>query len=452
MAEVVLMPQLGESVTEGTIGQWLKKVGDEVEKYESLLEVMTDKVNAEVPAPVGGIVSKILVEEGQTVEVGTPICEIAGAEEEVESGTSSLQEGSQARPSSESKPSPAATGTEQVQQATRGGESETSEQGDSLRGRYSPAVRRLASENHINPDTITGTGAKGRVTRQDILKAVSEHRQGASEETRSVSAEPQAQPTKPSASAPSVSAAEMPVLQGAPAVIDPEDEIVPLASVRKVIAERMVRSKTTVPHAWLMMEVDVSGLVALRDRVKDEFKAKEGVSLTYVPFMLRAVVQALKAVPEMNAQWNGDSIVMKKRINIGMASATDRGLVVPVIKNADEKSIVGLAKASQDLVRRARTGRLTMDDLTGGTFTVDNTGAIGTVLTYPIINAPEVGIITMESIVKRPVVVQDMVAIRSMMNICISFDHRAVDGAEAGKFVRLVKENLEAIGPSTSIY
>jgi 2-oxoisovalerate dehydrogenase E2 component (dihydrolipoyl transacylase) len=154
----------------------------------------------------------------------------------------------------------------------------------------------------------------------------------------------------------------------------------------------------------------------------------------------------------MNAQWNGDSLVMKKRINIGMATATERGLIVPVIKNADEKSIVGLARSSQDLVKRARTGRLTMDDLSGGTFTVDNTGAIGTVLTYPIINAPEVGIITMEAIVKRPVVVQDMVAIRSMMNICISFDHRVVDGAEAGKFVRLVKENLEAIGPSTSIY
>jgi 2-oxoisovalerate dehydrogenase E2 component (dihydrolipoyl transacylase) len=447
MAEVVLMPQLGESVTEGTIGQWLKKVGDTVEKYESLLEVMTDKVNAEVPAPVGGTVSKILVKEGQTVGVGTPICEIAVSGEE-ESPSSEAQEGPETVQPSQSQ---ANSGSPEMAQTHQEGV-EVSSNGDSLRGRYSPAVRRLASENHINPDTIDGTGAKGRVTRQDILKAISEQRESATEPARTPSQEAQAEPSAAPSPTSSPSANETPVLQGAPAVIDPEDEIVPLPSVRKVIAERMVRSKTTVPHAWLMMEVDVSGLVALREHLKEEFKAKEGISLTYVPFMLKAVVQALKAVPEMNAQWNGDSIVMKKRINIGMATATDRGLIVPVIKNADEKSLVGLARSSQDLVKRARNGRLTMDDLTGGTFTVDNTGAIGTVLTYPIINAPEVGIITMEAIVKRPVVVQDMVAIRSMMNICISFDHRVVDGAEAGKFVRIVKENLEAVGPSTSIY
>ncbi len=446
MAEVVLMPQLGESVTEGTIGQWLKKVGDAVEKYESLLEVMTDKVNAEVPAPVGGTLSKILVEEGQTVEVGAPICEIAVSGEQ-ESAAPQTQDRSGEEPLAEPQEKAATTESKQMPEA--GSEASISE--ESLRGRYSPAVRRLASENHVNPDTISGTGAKGRVTRRDILKALSEKRQSVPE-PGDISPEPKTEKIQAVSPTPRATAIETPVMQGAPAVVDPEDEMVPLASVRKVIAERMVRSKTTVPHAWLMMEVDVSGLVALRDQLKDEFKAKEGISLTYVPFMLRAAVQALKAVPEMNAQWNGDSLVMKKRINIGMATATERGLIVPVIKNADDKSIVGLARSSQDLVKRARTGRLTMDDLSGGTFTVDNTGAIGTVLTYPIINAPEVGIITMEAIVKRPVVVQDMVAIRSMMNICISFDHRVVDGAEAGKFVRLVKENLEAIGPSTSIY
>ncbi|PSR26671.1 MAG: branched-chain alpha-keto acid dehydrogenase subunit E2 [Sulfobacillus thermosulfidooxidans] len=443
MAEVVLMPQLGESVTEGTIGQWLKKVGDPVEKYESLLEVLTDKVNAEVPAPVGGTVSKILVEEGQTVAVGTPICEIMVEGEEAGDHSATANTQPAASPSQEdSTPKKAVLSAAATVENTEGAS-------ESLRGRYSPAVRRLAMENHINPDTITGSGAKGRVTRQDILNAVAKQAE-APKVTPSEHEEPMAK--KPASPPPAPAPGTVSVVNGAPAVIDPEDEIVPLSSIRKVIAERMVRSKTTVPHAWLMMEVDVSGLVALREQLKEEFKAKEGVSLTYMPFMLRAVVQALKAVPEMNAQWNGDSIVMKKRINIGMATATDRGLVVPVIKDADQKNIVGLAKASQDLVKRARAGRLTMDDLTGGTFTVDNTGAIGTVLTYPIINAPEVGIITMESIVKRPVVIQDMVAIRPMMNICISFDHRVVDGAEAGKFVRLVKENLEAIGPSTSIY
>ncbi len=443
MAEVVLMPQLGESVTEGTIGQWLKKVGDAVEKYESLLEVMTDKVNAEVPAPIGGTISKILVEDGQTVAVGTPICEIAvegGSETESNAPTGGAES---------SVPSPTSLSSETIPPQHVAADV-SAKDGESLRGRYSPAVRRLAAENRINPDTLSGTGAKGRVTRQDVLKAVEE--QSHTAEVKQEIADNSTVQTPAANNARTAPVSPVPLVAGATAVIDPDDEIVPLSSIRNVIAERMVRSKMTVPHAWLMMEVDVSGLVALRDRLKEAFKAKEGVSLTYLPFMLRAVIQALKAVPEMNAQWNGDSIVLKKHINIGMATATDRGLVVPVIKNADEKNIVGLAKVSQDLVKRARSGRLTMDDLNGGTFTVDNTGAIGTVLTYPIINAPEAGIITMESIVKRPVVINDMVAIRSMMNVCISFDHRVVDGAEAGQFIRLVKDNLEAIGPSTSVY
>jgi 2-oxoisovalerate dehydrogenase E2 component (dihydrolipoyl transacylase) len=192
--------------------------------------------------------------------------------------------------------------------------------------------------------------------------------------------------------------------------------------------------------------------VALREQHKTSFREREGIGLTYLPFMLRAVVEALRAVPVMNAQWNGDTIVMKRRINIGIAAATERGLVVPVIKDADQKNIVGLARAAQDLTQRARAGRLTMDDLTGGTFTVDNTGAVGTVLTYPIINAPEVGIVTMESIVKRPVVVGDAIAIRSMVNLCLSFDHRVVDGAEAALFVNTVKKALETYGPETSLY
>ncbi|PSR37822.1 MAG: branched-chain alpha-keto acid dehydrogenase subunit E2 [Sulfobacillus thermosulfidooxidans] len=437
MAEVVLMPQLGESVTEGTIGQWLKKVGDTVEKYESLLEVTTDKVNAEVPAPIGGTVSKILAEEGQTVAVGTPICEITA------SGESSADTAPAVAPAAaKSASAPAAAPSEMAQQPAP----ETTGSKD-LRGRYSPAVRRLAEENHINPDTVTGTGAQGRVTRDDILRAAAAKPVEAAQVP--VSTEPV---TRPDPVPPGPPSAPVSAPAAAAAVIDADDEVVPLSSVRKVIADRMMRSKATVPHAWLMMEVDVTSLVALRESLKEEFKAREGVSLTYMPFMLRAVVQALKAVPEMNAQWNGDSIVLKKHVNIGMATATDRGLIVPVIKDADQKNIVGLAKASQDLVKRARSGRLTMDDLTGGTFTVDNTGAIGTVLTYPIINAPEVGIVTMEAIVKRPVVIQDMVAIRSMMNVCISFDHRVVDGAEAGKFIQVIKQNLESIGPSTSLY
>lgn len=416
--EVVQMPQLGESVTEGTIGQWLKKVGDSVEKYESLLEVLTDKVNAEVPAPITGKVTKLLVEEGATVPIGTPICEI-----EVEGGGSGEVEEA---PLTEPEPA-------QVQEAPAA--TATPSEG---RGRYSPAVRRLAEEHGIDPGSVSGTGAHGRVTRNDILKEAE--------------AQPESKPARPApTSTPKVAEPAMAVAS-APAVIEDGDTVEPLSSVRRVIAERMVRSKQTVPHAWLMVEVDVTGLVALRNRLKEEFKAREGVSLTYLPFMLRATVEGLRSVPEMNRQWNGDSIVQKRRINIGMAAATDRGLIVPVIKDADQKNIVGLAKATQDLVNRSRAGRLTMHDLSGGTFTVDNTGAVGTVLTYPVINAPEAGIVTMESIVKRPVVVGDMIAVRSMVNICLSFDHRVVDGAEAGRFLAVVKRHLESIGPETSLY
>lgn len=416
MAEVVQMPQLGESVTEGTIGQWLKKVGDAVDKYESLLEVLTDKVNAEVPAPVAGTVTKILVEEGQTVPVGTPICEItvAGAGEDAPAAADAPAESS----------APAAPAAEAAQPVVA-----EAPLADGQRGRFSPAVRRLAAEHGVDPARIAGSGAGGRVTRNDVLNAT---------QAPSVASAP---------------AAPSPVaVMGAPAHIEDADTVVPLPPVRKLIAERMVRSKTTVPHAWLMVEADVTGLVLLRERLKEEFKAREGVSLTYLPFMLRASVEALRAVPAMNAQWNGDSLVMKRRINIGMAAATERGLVVPVVKDADRLNIVGLAKATQDLVRRARAGRLTMDDLTGGTFTVDNTGAVGTVLTYPVINAPEVGIVTMESIVKRPVVIRDMIAIRSMVNLCLSFDHRVVDGAEAAMFLNVIKKHLESVGPDTPVY
>lgn len=427
--EVVQMPQLGESVTEGTISQWLKNVGDPVEKYESLLEVLTDKVNAEVPAPVTGRVAKILVDAGATVPVGTPICEI-----EVEGADTG-----------EAEPAPVTTDNQANQpvESPVTAASPATSPGVSAdgRGRYSPAVRRLAKEYGIDPATVAGTGAGGRVTRDDILKAAT---------NRPTASAAPAQPV--SAAAPPKEPVAAPAATPIPAVIDDGDTVEPLAPIRKVIAERMVRSKQTVPHAWLMVEVDVTGLAMLRQRLKDEFKAREGVSLTYLPFMMRAVVEALRAVPQMNAQWNGDSIVYKKRINLGMATATDRGLIVPVVKDADQKNIVGLAKATQELTQKARAGRLTMDDLSGGTFTVDNTGAVGTVLTYPVINAPEVGIVTLESVVKRPMVVGDMIAVRSMVNICLSFDHRVVDGAEAGKFLQVIKKHLESIGPDTSIY
>jgi len=434
MAEQVLMPQLGESVTEGTIGTWLKHPGDRVEKYESLLEVLTDKVNAEVPSPAAGTVVKLLVEEGTTVPIGTPICELdTGEGEGAGAEAAPAAEAAVASASAQPAPTEVAAAPPAAREGTR----------------YSPAVRRLASQHQVNPDEVPGTGAGGRVTRDDVLKFVAER--GQAPVAAAAAPAPTPQPTPVAKAAEPAPKAAM--LEGAPANVEDGDELVPVSQVRRVIAERMVRSKQTVPHAWLMVEADVTGLVQLRAQHKDAFRAREGVPLTYLPFMLQAVVKALKAVPVMNAQWNGDQIVMKHRVNIGIAAATDRGLVVPVIRDADEKNVVGLAKAAQDLTQRARSGRLKMEDLGGGTFTVDNTGAVGTVLTYPIINAPEVGIVTMESIVKRPVVMaNDALVIRSMVNLCLSFDHRVVDGAEAALFVNTVKKNLEALSPDSSIY
>ena len=430
--KTVEMPQLGESVTEGTIGQWLKKPGDAIEEYESLLEVTTDKVNAEVPSPAGGVVKRILVPEGETVPVGTAIAEL-----EVE-GTVEGPESEAAHEPAAPVTSPSA-GTPPPVQA---------EPARSRREgvRYSPAVRKLAEEVGINPDEVPGTGAGGRVTRNDV-------RQFAETGVRRPAAPPPAPAVAAQGAAPAPAAPVQPAafIEGAPARVDEADTLVPVSSVRRVIAERMVRSKQTVPHAWLMVEADVSGLVALRERHKEAFRSREGVSLTYLPFMLRAVAEALRTVPIMNAQWNGDTIVMKKRVNIGIAAATDRGLVVPVVKDADQLNVVGLAHRTQELTARARQGKLTMDDLSGGTFTVDNTGAVGTVLTYPVINAPEAGIVTMESIVRRPVAVGDAIAIRPMVNLCLSFDHRVVDGAEAALFINTVKKGLEAITGETPL-
>ncbi|MGC8488090.1 MAG: dihydrolipoamide acetyltransferase family protein [Clostridia bacterium] len=430
--KTVEMPQLGESVTEGTIGQWLKKPGDAIEEYESLLEVTTDKVNAEVPSPAGGVVKRILVPEGETVPVGTAIAEL-----EVE-GTAEGAEPEAADAPAEPVTSPSAGTLPPVQPEAARSRREGV--------RYSPAVRKLAEELGINPDEVPGTGAGGRVTRNDV-------RQFAETGVRRPAAPAPAPAVAAQGTAPAPAAPVQPAgfIAGAPARVDEADTLVPVSSVRRVIAERMVRSKQTVPHAWLMVEADVSGLVALREQHKEAFRSREGVSLTYLPFMLRAVAEALRTVPIMNAQWNADTIVMKKRVNIGIAAATDRGLVVPVVKDADQLNIVGLAHRTQELTARARQGKLTMDDLSGGTFTVDNTGAVGTVLTYPVINAPEAGIVTMESIVRRPVAVGDAIAIRPMVNLCLSFDHRVVDGAEAALFINTVKKGLEAITGETPL-
>lgn len=431
MATDILMPQLGESVTEGTIVKWLKKPGDKVEMYEPICEVATDKVTAEVPSTVEGVMQEIVVPEGETVAVGELICRIS-----TEGGAP--QQEKPAEPEPETAPEPAAE------------EKETEDA--PMKNRYSPAVLRLAEEHGIDLAKITGTGRGGRITRKDVLKAIEQGTAKAGEQAKEPAAEkPQPQPAPEAPKAPEKPAAPKPAASGL-YTLEPGDKEVPVSSVRRTIAQRMVMSKHEAPHAWTMMEVDVTGLVELRNKLKKEFKEREGVNLTFMPFFIKAVVDTLKEFPYLNSVWAEDKIILKKRINISIAVATDDALYVPVIHDADEKSILGLQKEVNRLAEKTRAGKLELSDLQGGTFTVNNTGSFGSIASMPIINYPQAAILSFEAIVKRPVVMNNgMIAVRDMMNICLSLDHRILDGLMAGRFLKRVKERLEAYGPDTVV-
>jgi 2-oxoisovalerate dehydrogenase E2 component (dihydrolipoyl transacylase) len=441
----ITMPQLGESVAEGTIGKWLKAPGDRIERDEPLVEVITDKVTAEIPSPVSGVVEKLMVEEGQTVPVGREIAVIAeeGAERQASEPSGQVAaarpEPTMDRLSGPPQPPLAAAGVA----AARPAEEVEESQGEQRRA--SPLVRRLAREYGVDLSQVKGSGSGGRVTKDDILAFI--------EARGAAPVPPPAPPPTPAAPlAPTPAPAPAP----APAVAaaaGADEEYLPLTPVRRTIAEHMVRSKAAAPHAWGMMEVDVTNLVRLRESLLAEWQRREGFELTYLPFFIKAVVESLREHPLLNASWGEDKIVLKRRINIGVAVAVQDGLVVPVIHDADQKSIAGLAHAVRDLAARARAGKLTLADVQGGTFTVNNTGTFGSILSAPIINQPQAAIITMEAIVKRPVVLEnDAIAIRSMMNICLSFDHRVLDGAAALRFLQSVKRRLEAYGPHTAVY
>ena len=404
MAEKVLMPQLGESVTEGTISKWLVKVGDIVKKYDPLCEVNTDKVNAEVPSSFTGTVTEIVVGEGETVEVGALICYIADADR----GSSTT----------------AVTVHQEEANA-------------SAKPRYSPAVLKLAQENNVDLTLLSGTGAGGRITRKDVIASIENGPKEASiaEQPQDVSQVPTPKP--PSQPTP-IQLQETPISKG--------DYEIPVTSVRKTIAKRMLQSKHEIPHAWTMVEVDVTNLVKYRNQMKDEFKHKEGISLTYLPFFIQAVAEVIKEFPIMNSVWAGDKIIMKKEIHISIAVATEDALYVPVIRDADQKNILGIAKSIDQLVRKTKEGRLTIADTSGGTFTCNNTGSFGSIASAPIINQPQVAILNMEAIVKRPVVIDNMIAIRDMVNLCLSLDHRVLDGLVSGKFLQSVKRKMESYG------
>lgn len=434
--EQIKMPQLGESVTEGTISKWLVSVGDKVNKYDPLAEVMTDKVNAEVPSSFAGTIKELVAEDGDTLAVGEIICTI-----EIEGGN--------AEEVSVSEQKGDVSETVEVPKQT--------DQGN--KARYSPAVLKISQEHGIDLTQVTGTGAGGRITRKDLLKLIESGNiptAGAKAAAPKKAEEAQPAVVQETVLSDSTQTAQVPK-QTVPAPSIPVaagDIEIPVTGIRKAIAANMLRSKHEAPHAWTMIEVDATNLVEYRNSLKDEFKQKEGFNLTFFAFFVKAVAQALKEFPQINSMWAGDKIIQKKDINISIAVATDDALYVPVIKHADEKTIKGIAREISELAVKVRTNKLRSEDMQGGTFTVNNTGSFGSVQSMGIINYPQAAILQVESIVKRPVVMNNgMIAVRDMVNLCMSLDHRVLDGLVCGRFLQRVKEILENTSKSTtSIY
>ena len=571
MALTVSMPQLGESVTEGTIARWLKQPGDPVARYESIVEVASDKVNAEIPAPVAGTFGEIIAAEGSVVSVGQPICTIeqgaaatapaaaapmaptasepaapaspgpqAGSPEPAAAAVSAAQASVASQPAAApqpTQPAPAAQPTQpaptaqpvqpfplgaptaqSAQPAPFGsptaqpaqpapfgspapGLAAAAQEGSPVasaapgangavvltgHGHVTPAVRMLLREHGVDVGEVAGSGIGGRVTKKDVLEYV--QRRDAAARAAGPGPAPAAAPAaaspvpapattgafpagaaafaaapSPSANFPAQPAAAPPAPAPAPVPVagtafpaqseaaEEGDQLLPMTSVRRTIADHMVRSRQTSPHAWLMVEVDMSRVVRLRERSRAAFKERYGISLTYLPFVARAVVEALQRRPTFNAQWSDAGLVLKHDIHLGIAVALEENLVVPVLRNADRLSVAGLAQAMTDLGNRARANRLKLDEIQGGTFTLNNTGALGAVMTQAIINQPQAAILTMDAVVKRPVVIDDMIAIRPIMNLGMSFDHRINDGLQAARFLQDVKGQLEGLDESATL-
>jgi len=424
----ITMPQLAESQVSATIDRWLKKPGDWVDVYEPICEVNTDKVNAEIPSTVAGTLTKILIGTGEDVPVGKAICIIES-------------EGSE-------QADVAAHASHAVSSADTGATAAASDA--SMRQRYSPAVQTLASQHGISLEQVQGTGLGGRITRKDVLAYVAS---GAREVRVPEKAIEQ---TSQQVRTTGIHLSESPKIPK----IEIDDSYaagrgetyIDVTPIRNTIARNMRQSVSEIPHAWTMIEVDVTNLVMLRNKFKDEFKKREGVNLTYLAFLIKSVVNAIRDFPIMNSVWAVDKIIVKRDINISLAVGTEDSVMTPVIKNADHKNVAGIAKEIEELAKKTREGKLTLSDMQGGTFTVNNTGSFGSILSYPIINYPQAAILTFESIVKKPVVIDDMIAVRSMANICLSLDHRILDGVICGRFLQRVKENLEAFNLESSIY
>ncbi len=415
----ITLPHVGESVTEAVIERWLKQVGDLVEKYEPLAEVVTDKVSMEMPSPVEGVLTDILVDAGQTIPMGAEIAEIA-----TESDEEAPNEDATRQPVSSPSQPLNRIGT-LVKDATNVGPTGSGgpitagvePTGPQTGARYSPAVLRLAELHNVDLSLVAGSGINGRVTRKDVQTYI---------DTAKTTAPPSSEHPN-------------------------QDRRAPLTAIRRMIAENMKRSVSEIPEAWSSMEVEMTNVMAARERIKVDFQRREGARLTPLAFALKAVSESLKANPIVNSTWDDDAIILKGRVNIGVAIATERGLLVPVIPDADRLSVAELAKSIDVLASHARENRLEIADVQGGTFTVNNTGALGSIMGKGIINHPQAAILNTEAIVKRPVIIGDAIAVRPMMSICLTFDHRIMDGREAGAFLADVKRRLESVDPGASI-
>ena len=473
----VTMPQLGESVAEGTIGKWLKQVGDDVAKYEPLLEVITDKVNAEVPSPVAGKLTKILVQEGETVPNNAEIAiiEEAGVAEAEPAAPVAAPAAAAAPVAAAAAAPPVAAAAPAVATSPNGpaGPDERPTRAPAMPvmaepmaalvserpmgdpdARMTPAVRRLLREHGLEAAQIVGTGGGGRLTRDDVLDFVEAQRTGKPVGAQGAAATAPA-PAAPAGGTGRAAAAPSPAPTSIAFPAGADEVLLPMTQMRKGIAAQMTRA-LAVPHAYVHMEVDATGLVRARERAKRDYQAREGVSLSYVPFVVKAAVEALRRYPTFNAHWTDQGLLAKRHINMGVAVAVDDGLLVPVVRDVDQLSISGINHGIADVAARARAGKLRLEDFGGSTFTIDNTGWFGSNLTMPIINVPEVAILTMEAITKRAVVQEtadgDVIAIRPVMNMVLAIDHRANDGAQAAYFLKLIKDWLEAVGPDTPVY
>jgi pyruvate dehydrogenase E2 component (dihydrolipoyllysine-residue acetyltransferase) len=478
----VKMPQLGETVIEGTILKWLKQEGDQVALDEPLFEISTDKVDTEVPSSAAGTLTKILVPEGETVAVGTELAEIsedgagaggAGAPGAASQLAAEVSEGAETSPSNAggddapSAPSPPAAPAPPPAAAPAAASAEAvpSQMAASTqavapppdRGPrsqiLSPLVRKLAGEHGVDLGQVSGTGTGGRITKNDVLGFVAT--QGAAAPVTSTpAAAPAAQPAQPAPAAapaaqpaqpaPAAAPAAAPaVAQPAPAGVGGGEEIVPVTHIRRTIAQHMKASLEISARAWNAVEVNMENVARVRERTKDAFKAREGFGLTYMPFVTRAVTEALLAHPMVNSELRGDEIAVKHFVNMGIAVSYDEGLIVPVLKGSDTMNLLGIARGINDLATRARAKKLLPDEVHGGTFTITNPGPFGSLISVPIINQPQTGILGFDTVEKRPVVIDDTIAIRHMVYISMSWDHRVIDGALASQFLARVKQNLE---------